>query len=62
MGQKVVHFEILGEGRRRSTQDFYAKLFGWNVDANNPMNYGMVDGGVGRASAAGWRRRRAARW
>jgi len=31
-------------------QDFYAKLFNTSVDANNPMQYGMVsgeDGGIG---------------
>lgn len=37
-------------------QQFYSNLFGWNVDANNPMNYGMVQGddhpvgvGIGQA-------------
>jgi hypothetical protein len=44
MGQKVVHFEILGRDGKK-TQDFYSKLFDWKVDANNPMNYGMVDAG-----------------
>ncbi len=57
MGQKVVHFEILGKDAKK-TQDFYAKLFDWNVDANNPMNYGMVNGesagiGGGLAQAQG---------
>jgi predicted enzyme related to lactoylglutathione lyase len=43
MGQAVVHFEVVGkdgEGLRR----YYGELFGWNIDANNPMQYGMVDG------------------
>jgi predicted enzyme related to lactoylglutathione lyase len=44
MGQKVVHFEILGKDGKK-TMDFYSKLFDWKVDANNPMNYGLVDAG-----------------
>jgi len=35
--------EIIGKDGAKS-QDFYTKLFGWKVDANNPMNYGMVMG------------------
>lgn len=43
MGQPVVHFEVVGKdgGTLRS---YYADLFGWKVDADNPMQYGMVDG------------------
>jgi uncharacterized protein len=41
MGQPVVHFEVVGkEGQK--LQQYYADLFGWNVDANNAMRYGMV--------------------
>jgi uncharacterized protein len=43
MGQAVVHFEIMGKDAAK-LRSFYSELFGWNVDANNPMNYGMVDG------------------
>lgn len=50
MGQPVVHFEVIGKDGKR-LQDFYAKLFGWHIDANNPMSYGVVDthgeGGIG---------------
>lgn len=50
MGQPVVHFEILGKEPKR-LQEFYAGLFDWHVDANNPINYGVVDthgeGGIG---------------
>ena len=50
MGQPVVHFEIASKNVKRS-QDFYTKLFDWKVNANNPMNYGIVDtggqGGIG---------------
>jgi predicted enzyme related to lactoylglutathione lyase len=36
---------------RQKLQDFYSGVFGWKIDASNPMNYGMVDN-AGRASAA----------
>jgi hypothetical protein len=42
MTAKVTHFEIIGKDGKK-LQDFYGKLFDWSVDANNPMNYGMVD-------------------
>jgi predicted enzyme related to lactoylglutathione lyase len=41
MGQAVVHFEIIGRDGA-ATQAFYGELFGWEMDANNPMNYGVV--------------------
>src|SRR5688500_2719933 len=41
MSVPVIHFEILGSDGKQ-LQKFYADLFGWNVDANNPMDYGMV--------------------
>jgi predicted enzyme related to lactoylglutathione lyase len=41
MGQPVVHFEIIGEDPNR-LQSYYSELFGWEIDSNNPMNYGVV--------------------
>jgi uncharacterized protein len=41
MGQPVVHFEIIGKDADK-LRNYYAELFGWDIDANNPMNYGMV--------------------
>jgi uncharacterized protein len=41
MGQPVVHFEVIGKDAQK-LQGFYADLFGWEIDANNQMNYGMV--------------------
>jgi predicted enzyme related to lactoylglutathione lyase len=41
MGQPVVHFEIIGKDGE-ATRAYYAELFGWEMDANNPMNYGVV--------------------
>lgn len=44
---QVVHFEIVGGKDDAMLQEFYAKLFGWEIDANNPMNYGLVQAGIG---------------
>ena len=47
MGQPVVHFEVIGKDPDKLI-DYYSQLFGWSIDANNPMKYGMVgrDGNV----------------
>ncbi len=41
MGQPVVHFEILGKDTEK-LKSYYSGLFGWEIDSNNPMNYGIV--------------------
>lgn len=41
MGRPVVHFEIIGIDARK-LQSYYSELFGWTIDAENPMNYGVV--------------------
>jgi predicted enzyme related to lactoylglutathione lyase len=41
MGQPVVHFEIVGTDGDK-LQSYYAELFGWEIDANNEMKYGIV--------------------
>jgi predicted enzyme related to lactoylglutathione lyase len=41
MGQPVVHFEVIGRDPA-ALQSFYSDLFGWRIDANNPMKYGIV--------------------
>jgi uncharacterized protein len=41
MGQPVVHFEVIGKDAGK-LQGFYSELFEWDIDANNPMNYGSV--------------------
>src|SRR5690349_25113662 len=49
MAHAVVHFEIGGPDASALTK-FYGELFGWKIDANNPMNYPVVfgmDGGIG---------------
>jgi uncharacterized protein len=41
MGQPVVHFEIVGKDADK-LQGYYSELFGWQIDASNPMRYGIV--------------------
>ena len=43
MGNPVVHFEVVGKDGEK-LRGYYADLFGWNIDADNPMQYGMVEG------------------
>jgi predicted enzyme related to lactoylglutathione lyase len=43
MGNPVVHFEVIGKDAAK-LQGYYSELFGWDVDANNPMSYGIVKG------------------
>jgi predicted enzyme related to lactoylglutathione lyase len=47
MGLPVVHFEVMGKDGA-ALRSFYSDLFGWEIDADNPMNYGIVqrDGNV----------------
>jgi predicted enzyme related to lactoylglutathione lyase len=51
MGQPVVHFEIIGKDGEK-LRSYYSELFGWQIDANNPMNYGIVQR-EGNVSAEG---------
>jgi predicted enzyme related to lactoylglutathione lyase len=49
MAQPVGWFEIHSKNGQKA-REFYSSLFGWQIDANNPMNYGMVaaaEGGIG---------------
>ncbi len=41
MGQAVVHFEIVGRDGA-ALKSYYSELFGWEIDSDNPMNYGLV--------------------
>ena len=41
MGQPVVHFEVIGKDGEK-LRSYYSELFGWEFDADNPMNYGIV--------------------
>ncbi len=56
---EVIHWEIQSQ-QPEKLHEFYAEAFGWKIDANNPMKYGMVasggrsgiDGGIGGGGEA----------
>ena len=41
MGRPVVHFEVMAKDAD-ATREFFASMFGWEIDADNPMGYGIV--------------------
>jgi len=41
MGQPVVHFEVIGKDGDK-LKSYYSELFGWDIDSDNEMKYGMV--------------------
>ena len=41
MGYPVVHFEITGQDGPK-LHSYYSELFGWEIDADNEMGYGLV--------------------
>lgn len=41
MGQPVVHFEVIAQDADK-LRGYYSDLFGWEIDSNNPANYGIV--------------------
>ncbi len=51
-GNPVVHFEVIGKDGA-GLQKFYGDLVDWSIDANNPMNYGVVDTGAGNGIGGG---------
>jgi predicted enzyme related to lactoylglutathione lyase len=40
-GSPVVHFEVIGTDFA-TLEEFYTSLFGWKIDANNPIGYGII--------------------
>ena len=57
-GYPVVHFEINARDPK-ALHNFYSSLFGWKINADNPMGYGIVtaggtgiNGGIGPAQGA----------
>jgi hypothetical protein len=44
MGQPVMHWQIVTKNPD-SIGQFYSKLFGWQINANNALGYRMVDTG-----------------
>jgi uncharacterized protein len=37
-----VHFEVVGRNGGK-LQSYYGELFGWKMDASNPMSYALVE-------------------
>jgi predicted enzyme related to lactoylglutathione lyase len=52
MPNPVVHFEINSKMPEKLFP-FYRELFDWHIDANNPMDYGMIDTHAGRGINGG---------
>jgi len=59
MGNPVVHFEVIGTDGPK-LHAYFSELFGWEIDADNPMKYGMVqregnttDDGIGIGGGVG---------
>jgi hypothetical protein len=52
MGAPITHVEIQSKQQKKLI-DFYAKLFDWHADTNNPMGYAMIDTHAGRGVGAG---------
>jgi uncharacterized protein len=52
MGNPVVHFEIHGQDAE-VLHNFYKRVFGWSIDTNNPMAYGLVDTKSGKGIPGG---------
>lgn len=58
MGAPVVHFEV--HLRDDKNMAFHEQLFGWKIDASNPMGYGVtqteggagIDGGISKSDDA----------
>ena len=50
MANEIVHWEVVWKDGK-AAGEFYSKLFGWEIDTNNPQEYGVVaapeGGGVG---------------
>lgn len=51
MAQPVVHFEIAGKDGEK-TREFYGKLFGWEYQLMEGMDYGLVQPAGDRSAAA----------
>lgn len=52
MGAPVTWFEI-STSEAQAVRDFYAGIFGWNLQVIDEYNYALVDTGVGGAIAGG---------
>src|SRR6185295_12633972 len=44
MGNPVTQFQMIAKDPEKTAQ-FYSALFGWQINANNPMGYRQIDTG-----------------
>jgi len=44
MGNPVLQFQIISRAPEETAR-FYSELFGWSIDANNPLGYRRIDTG-----------------
>lgn len=47
MANPVIHFEVIGKDGDK-LKSYYSELFGWEINSDNPMNYGTIGDGQGR--------------
>lgn len=52
MAYPVMWFEVMGT-KGAELQQFYQRLFGWQINANNPTKYGVVETGTERGIPGG---------
>ncbi len=52
MGNPVMHWQIISKNPDKQGK-FYAKLFGWEIQANNALGYRMIDTGSDRGINGG---------
>lgn len=53
MGNPVIHWQVI-TNKPDEHAAFYAKLFGWTINADNPLNYRMVDTGSPKGIGGGF--------
>lgn len=53
MGQPVVQWQILSRNPEAHSS-FYAELFAWTIQSNNPLGYRMADPGSDRGIPGGF--------
>jgi uncharacterized protein len=51
-GPQILHWEIQSQSPDK-LHEFYADVFGWKIDTNNPMRYGLVSSGRGSGGIDG---------
>lgn len=52
MPNPVVHFEVTGKDGSK-LKEFYSKAFGWTINDDNPMSYGIVEAQEGQGIGGG---------